>query len=346
MLRLKVQTLRTLLWTGNLLVVLAIAGLLVKMYLVGKKGNPYLPPDRIVDAMRAEASIERRQQGGVQQWSLYEGTWKLNVTGREPPPPPEIAEAQPIKEEIRPIMDVVRVDMIATGLQPRASIRYLEDGHLGVSEGEADLVRPDLPNKREPARRAPSLIEPGTELRAPYNADPFFGKVKDITAQGVLFSWGGDDILLPPDEYQKGDVVPRMLPSLEDEVATDEELARRAAEVRETQKLGDHGWAIGTEELNRLQEHHEELLDEVGVGMSYSREAGRPLLKLNRIPEDSLAAERGFEEGDVLHAINGEPISSKYAAVQYVRQNSHRSEFVVEIERRGTRIQKRFVLRQ
>src|SRR5690606_22612715 len=167
---------------------------------------------------------------------------------------------------------------------------------------------------------------------------PFLGKVKEITPDGIVFSWGGDDVLLQPGEMARladGDV--KTMPGLDEPKLSDEELARRMAEARETRQVGEHGWFIGTEELDRLEEEHDRMLAEVEVGMKYDAGSQRALLQINEIPEDSLVAQRGFEKGDVLLSINGEPISSKYAAIQYFRQNSNSTKFNVEIERRGTR---------
>lgn len=353
MLRMKVQSIRTLLWVGNLAVIVAIAALLVKIYMGSREKGPaklfaYLAKEKIKD----QATVPPRDVGdggdGAQHWPLYAATYSLNVTGKEPPAVVvDDDEPDDVIPDLKPIEDVLRVDlMYYVGPEgSSARLRYLEDGPLGVRPTAANPARAALGGvrPREEPRTSDDFISPGEELRAPWNAAPFFGSVKAITIDGVVFSWGGEDVTLRPGEMERvPSSEPKLMPGLDDPKLSEDELARRIAAAKVSRKVGEHEWYIGTDELDRLEEQNEQLLSEVGVGMTYNRAEGRPLLQINKIPESSLASERGFEEGDIVLSINDEPVSSKYAAVQYFRQNSNLTKFNVQIERRGTRITKVF----
>ncbi len=351
MLRMKVQTMRTLLWVGNLAVILAIGALLVKIFLGTRQKGPanlfaYLDKEKI-EAAAEVPPVEVGDGGrGAQHWPLYDATHSLNVTGKEPPAPEVVdtteAEAVP---DLKPIVDVLRVDLMTISPEGSwAKIRYLEDGPLGVRPSQATPARTVLGGvrPREEPRLSPGFAFAGDDLRAPWDGAPFHGAVKAITFDGVVFEWGGEEVLLRPGELARPETPAKTMPGLDDPKMSEDELARRIAKAKVSRPIGEHGWYLGTDELDRLEEKHEELLAEVGVGMTYSRSEGRPLLQLNKIPSDSPVAERGFEEGDIVLSINDEPISSKYAAIQYFRQNPKTTKFNVEIERRGSRITKVF----
>ncbi len=352
--RLKVQTLRTLLWLGNLLVIVAIAVLLGQAYMATKgkgkkKVSAYLPPERIEEAMKAEASIKQQEASGEQAWPTYDSCYLLNVTGKEPPPPPTIDEPDEALPNLKPITEVIRVDMFVVGGDGGyASIRYIEDGHLGVPPTTSSATPAAVPGRRSPVNRAEEFVRPGSDLRPPYDKPPFLGKVLEITPKGVRVSWGGrDDIYVVPDQFDRaGTPAPRTMPGLDNDPASDAEIASHREKNRASRKIKDHAWFIGSDEMTKLESEHEEILKEVGIGVTMTRDHDanepRAVLKLTKVPSDSLVAERGFEVGDILHSINGEPISSKFAAIQYFKQHKNVSTFNVEIERRGTRIKKVF----
>lgn len=357
MLRLKVQSIRSILWVGNLLVIVAIAALLAKIYMGSRaKGSAklfaYLDPQKIEEQWKDVSANSGGSAGQTaQHWKLYRTTYDLNVTGKEPPPAPDVvnpneSEAPPMK----PITDVIRVDLVSflwdDAVENHARIRYLEDGPLGVKPTAGAPTRAAMGGvrAREEAKVSADFMIVGDELRAPWNAAPFFGKLARVTKDGVAFSWGGEDVLLRTGEFDRIESMaePKLMPGLDDPGLSDDEIARRIAEAKVSRQVGEHGWFIGTDELATLDEQHETLMAEIGVGMTFSRKEKRPLLQLNKIPEGSLAAERGFEEGDIILSINDEPISSKYAAIQYFKQHPGHAKFNVEIERRGTRITKAF----
>lgn len=350
--RLKVQTLRTLLWLGNLLVIVAIAVLLGQAYMATKgkgkkKVSPFLPPERIEEALKAEASIKQRESSGAQAWATYDSCYRLNITGKEPPPPPPPDDPREIIPNLKPITEVIRVDMFVVGADGGyASVRYLEDGHLGMPANTAAPTPSGIPGKRAPANRAEEFVRPGANLRSPYDKPPFLGKVLEITPKGVRVSWGGkDDVFVVPDQLDRtGTQAPRTMPGLGDNPASEAEIASHREQIRASRQIKDHSWFIGSDELEQIQNEHEEILKDVGIGVTMSREdqQPRPLLKLTKVPSESLVAERGFEVGDILHSINGEPISSKFAAIQYFKQHQNLSTFNIEIERRGSRITKVF----
>lgn len=351
MMRLKVQTLRNLLWLANFVVVLAIAGLLVRIYLGNRRPAPqrmfaYLPNERIEAAMRVERSEDASVRAAARDWPLFASTYTLNVTGKEEVTEgPAVAEEGPAETEIRPIEDVLAVEMmLVAGDQSYARIRYLdEQPEPDAGSRTPAPASPSGVRKRAEARVAESFVVPGDPLRAPYDKAPYEGKVLAITTEGVRFSWGGKEVLVVPPALDRSNIEPRKLPGLGEEI-DEEDAVRRAAERAASRPLGPNGWFIGTEELARIREQADELLAQIGVGVTYDRKLRRSLLKLTRVPEDSLVHERGFREGDTILSINGEPVSSKFSIVNYFKQHPDLSTVRVEIERRGQRLVKTFQL--
>ncbi|MBI4879738.1 MAG: hypothetical protein HY812_08785 [Planctomycetes bacterium] len=347
MLRLKVRTIRASLWAGNILVFLGIAFLVMQIVRENRPGrNPYLPGDTISKAINVQADIETRDRAGGQSWENLKSCWELNVTGKEPPPEEVEGGAEAAAPALQPIEEVLKVRMVVAcgGQASYATISYPEDERLPKEARPDSTPAGESTTGRHKSQKAETLVRAGDELRPPYNAVPFLGKVKEIQAAGVVFSWGGTDITLGTPQLPRTTVgTARKM----DDLSGDDPAAEAAREelreqMRQSRQVHEHSWFIGTEERDRVAAEYETMLEQIGIGADWHESEQRMLMKLTKIPEDSLAAARGFQVGDVVHSINGERISSKNAAVQYFRQHADVSTFNVEIERRGTRITKTF----
>ena len=85
MLRLKVQTIRNLLWLGNLLVFVGVALLMAKMWAAKEAGAlKHLPVDRIEKEMNSDGTIKNEVLEGVKGYPYYAACVNLNITGVEP----------------------------------------------------------------------------------------------------------------------------------------------------------------------------------------------------------------------------------------------------------------------
>ncbi len=347
MLRLKVRTIRALLWAGNIVVFLGIAALVMQIVQENRPGrNPYLPGDTISKAINVQADIVTRDRAGGQNWDELKACWELNVTGKEPPPEELEAGTEAAAPALQPIEEVLKVRLVVAGgaKASYAKISYLADEQQPKDARANPAPAAESVTARKKSQIDETLIRAGDELRPPYNAEPFLGKVKDIQAAGVVFSWGGADVTVcTPQLPRTADGAARTFEdALGDDPASEALRAELREKMRQSRQIHEHSWFIGTEERDRVAAEYETMLEQIGIGHDWYESEQRMLIKLTKIPEDSLAAARGFQVGDVIHSINGERISSKNAAVQYFRQHPDISTFNVEIERRGTRITKSF----
>jgi C-terminal processing protease CtpA/Prc len=113
-------------------------------------------------------------------------------------------------------------------------------------------------------------------------------------------------------------------------------------EARLSRPLDKNGWFIGTDERDRIIAEQEQLSEGIGVGPAYNQRERRMYVKITKLPEGSLAEERGFQVDDVLRQINGNDIVSKSALVRFIQKNPDLTHYSIEIERRGVRIVKTF----
>lgn len=363
MLRLRVQTIRSLLWLGNLIVILAIAGLLANIAMKRDKLTPRLDVKEIERYMKASGTIETGGGRHLLDWSEYKKLWTLNVVGKDPPPPPAPVDPRataPVAQA-KPITDVVRV--VFVGAPVVAQMVYVEDqpsntmamtpaaGRGGAATGNA----PTDPTKRHDTKIAPDVVHVGDALRSPYDAAPYDGKVVRIDPSGVVFHWQGEEVLVNtarmpeaagagvrtmPGIDENGNVVPGTTVDR----GSPEERQAAAELVRESHAMGEHGWFIGTDERDEIIENHEKLLAEIKVTNYVDRDgkSQQLRLRLDKVPEESFAYRHGLREGDVLQLINGEKILALRGIPDFVKRNPSVSTYQIEIKRDGAVLTKVF----
>jgi len=105
------------------------------------------------------------------------------------------------------------------------------------------------------------------------------------------------------------------------------ETATEAREVR------PGTWEIPTSERDHIQQNAREILDQIGVE-DYS-EGSIQGLKLSSLPGDSLPAQRGFQEGDIIKSVNGTPITSQSDLINYSKKMEKIAVVRVEYYRQG-----------
>lgn len=350
MLRLKVQTLRSLLWLGNLIALVGIILVIVKMYLgaTGKsKIFERIKNKRIVEAMKVEPSIKGRSTDNSRDWDLFESCWTLNVTGKEPPKPVEVIDEAPEAPKLRPIEEVIQVDMIVAMGDDigYCGVRYIaeaEDGGGAINQpvgrmggGGAGGPPPD---------QSLDLHSVGDELREPWNAAPFEGKVLAVTPDVVRFSWGGEEHELCPEKTEfleppEGGVRKMSLDGKSQDAEPDPDLPRGEA-AKESRALNEHDWFIGSEERDRIIKDQEKLKKEFDLSFTFHK--GQPLMTLTNVPAGSLAAQRGFQKGDIIRSIDGKPVRNKNALVRHLNSSPDQSRYDVVLERNGKVIHKKF----
>ncbi len=186
----------------------------------------------------------------------------------------------------------------------------------------------------EPAGKERRLhLTEGTLLSAPYGEEPYGGAVESIGLQEVVFMWGGEEVSVAPGLGSDGNA-----PQLKDfkVLSIENPLAGVDEPPEETLELSPGQFVLGTRHLTELRTNPQRhLIDELGVRPITPSGGGRTVLELAFIPEGSILDELGAEEGDRLISVNGIPMPSVAAAVNWATQNPGVTTYVIEFERAG-----------
>lgn len=371
--RVKVQTLRAMLWLGNAVVVLAIVGLLAVIVINFKKRKgDFAPFDtaRVKKEMEKGPSIDAgKDDSGRGQFNKYASVWDLNVTGREEITATVDETPTTVTAAVPPIADELGIEMVVTAAE---STRRMVELKYKKLESAATPVPTGAPNSRGVSGATPSgpgagatastersvaktsfkLLREGDLLPEPYDKAPYSAKIVQIATDEVIFSWGGKEEALPVPKLTEVSLVgPKKLPGIpnipnaptevEDgtgAVAPDEPVI----DPTESRKVDENTWFIGTTEKDRIKSDYEKLWSEVTWSLQRHKEDRRQYLVVSKIPDGSLAKERGLEEGDLLRAINGRSVVNKSSVFQYFEENPNFRTYRVEIERRGKRLTRVF----
>jgi len=173
----------------------------------------------------------------------------------------------------------------------------------------------------------------GSVLSAPYDEEPYGGSVQSIDVQQVVFMWGGEEVAVTPGLGGLGNA-----PQVKDFqiLSVENPLGEFEEPPEETTEVSPGQFVLGTRHLDELRSNPERhLIDELGVRPITPVGGGRTVLELAFVPEGSLLEELGAEEGDRLISVNGFPMSSVAAAVNWATQNPDVTTYVIEFERAG-----------
>lgn len=370
--RVKVQTLRAMLWLGNAVVILAIVGLLAVIVINFKKRKGDFAP---FDTARVKKEMERgpsidagKDDSGRGQFNKYASVWDLNVTGREEVTATVDETPTTVVAAVPPIADELGIEMVVTAAE---STRRMVELKYKKLESATPAVPTGAPNargvsaagqggpgagatastERSVAKTSFRLLREGDLLQDPYDKAPYNAKIVQIASDEVIFSWGGKEEALPVPKLSDVSLKPQLQPTVpnlpnartdeddgDGEPATDEP----AIDPTESRKIDENTWFIGTKEKDRIKSDYEKLWSEVTWSVQRHKEDRRQYLMVSKIPEGSLAKERGLEEGDLLRTINGRPIVNKSSVFQYFEENPSFRTYRVEIERRGKRMTRVF----
>lgn len=106
--------------------------------------------------------------------------------------------------------------------------------------------------------------------------------------------------------------------------------------VTESYEASPNVWVIAGKEVEHVGENMDSMIDELSPRSVFNRETRRyEGIQMGRVPESSLAYQRGFREGDTVISINGVAVSSVTEVRNYVRANKNLPEYVVRFSRRG-----------
>jgi hypothetical protein len=319
-----------LVWTLNIVAIFCIAGLFLVLYQKKAKGE-FKRRDIKIYKNALEKGINKEQTSGNKRIDIndYNALWLANISGRK-----KVVEAPPVegpdeKVQESPLSEVVQIMVILESNDPaesRVRLKYLKE--------EAEVEKPfelDI------------WSQEGDLLKPPYDEHPFYGKILTINEDSVVFSYMEKEETLYPDyvlpQDQKGSAEKAKEPTdVPEEVA---HLVEKPPE--ETVEYKPDHWFICRKEQTSISNDYEKLLRESPIVAVKNRRTGKTELTLTAVPENSLAARRGFTKGDVLVSINGIPIHNKAGAINYFKSHPDKSVYTVRFLRNGREMEKTFV---
>jgi len=322
---------KSILWGFNVLAVLGVLFVLVTILNKEREGE-YKARSSVdfSNKMEAGATVERGGPRGRKDVLSYSSLWNARIDGSVRASLTEVANTDTsLIPENEPLENVLELSMILhtpdAPEQSKVRVRYLKDVTV---EKTLSL---DLWSKE------------GDHLKPPYDAAPSSGKILRIGEKQVVFAWFGREVVVGPKSFQS-DADRNLATSRGEEGFPEDPLKTyRKNPPEETEEFREGHFAISSQEYNQVTKGYEKLLDEVKLTTYSNPETGKEAIKLASVEQDSLVHRRGFRRNDILISINGIPISSKAAAVNYFKQHPKEGRYVVEIDRMGRRVYKTFI---
>jgi len=242
--------------------------------------------------------------------------------------PPEVDETEPAEEEgaagaeqvqITPVEDVLELGMVLYHEVPAhrlVAITYAEDAQVDPQTKERRLYYAE-----------------GDTLLPPYDDEPYHGRVVGIGMQEVTFSWGGEEVEVTPQLGTEGTAAPLAdfeVPEQADPWEGYETLPAESVEVE------PGVWLIGREDRQHVRRNFDRILsEEVSLRTIHKPSGGASELEVTDVAPRSLPARLGVETGDRLISVNGIPMPSIAAAINWGKANPDLPRYEIRFERRG-----------
>lgn len=246
------------------------------------------------------------------------------VDGSLPPqaeeaPEADLTEATTSEVAVTPLEDVLQLGMVLYHEAPAhrlIAITFAEDAQVDIQSKEHRLY-----------------FGEGDTLLPPYDAEPYLGRVEAIGLQEVTFSWGGEQVVISPALGVEGDAPPL---SEFDVAAVRDPWEGRDVLPDESLELEPGVWLIGREDREHVSRNLDALLDsEMSMRTIHKPEGGASELEVTGVAPDSLPARLGVESGDRIISVNGIPMPSVAAAINWGKANPDLPRYEIRLERRG-----------
>lgn len=312
-----IQRWKGIVWLGSL----AVGGALVFYvfdFLKSKESLAQEVSDEQLSAVLDSVKKPPVEKSDVVEYSsiqrvFHEIDWTGKPKAVAPPPGPDQGPKATPKVAVSSLLKVLAIK-VDTG-KPDRSVAYVKfvDPKLMVhTEKEDPILRPD------------------ERLFAPYEDV----RVEAITPEGVVFAF--DDAAreketVPTLSAERGDLGIVMvgpggaiLPQLQSRIenAAPDTPTWRPEQLTQIRK---NEWQVGTETLAELDRDYSRILSR---DVSYStyknpRTGATDGIKITRVSPNSIPAQAGLTEGEVLKSINGHRVTSVNDAIAYVKANAN-----------------------
>ncbi len=176
-------------------------------------------------------------------------------------------------------------------------------------------------------------LSEGDPLKPPYDAGYYNGKVLRIGLQEVVFQWGETEVTLTPSLGSEGGgqtldqfkVAPSIDPTAGVQKAPDDSV-----------EVAPGHWIIGTKDISRMKHDPQAFMsEELNVHSVTGVSSGRTELEVSEVKAGSLAAQYGVKTGDKIISVNGFPMSSVSAAINWAKANPDLPMYVIAYEHAG-----------
>jgi PDZ domain-containing protein len=338
----KVRMIKSLLWSLNGLLTLAILGSVALFVLKSRTARA----DRLdgLDAIQRDVMSKAKKgpaksTAGVND---YETIWKLDLRNN-PPPPPEPERAAPPKPTTTPLGEVIALRAIV---------------------GQTIMVEfKDKKDPVNPAQKVQKQVQVGTDIPDVSPAATLLSIEPAPEPERVKFRYDGKEVVMsivrtleasteksvgggPPGKRGKnapegkGDIEveeDQPFPGPSGQVPAIGRVPGSDGPVTETKQIKPGVWQISNDERDKIRDTAKDLLEQADV-RTYTNEKTHKNegMIVDHIQPDSLLLQRGLQEGDVIKSINGTPVSSKTDIINYVKDNQDRLNVVrVVIDRLG-----------
>ncbi len=229
----------------------------------------------------------------------------------------------------KPIGDVLKITAVssAPGDAGRVVVKYKDD-----------TVKPI---------RDEMVLKVGAMLTFPYDGEPYNGRLKQIKVDSAVFDWCGKDVEIRP--TRKEDVAkeatatgPEGQTPFDSSLTSGEaeELAKHKSSKTTVKLPNDAGYVIGTDDYKELAHDADGFLREARLQDVKDANGKKELAVGNIRPKNKLAQTYDVQTGDVLVSINGQAVSNRAQATNYVREHQDLSKYVVVIRRKGREVTK------
>jgi len=328
---LNVRKTKGIVWTFVVLTIAGILFVLIDIIQKDRRGDFKHKPTKVFQAkLMSGYSAERGTTKKSKNINDYYALWKNRIDGSRRKDPNEERNKKN-EEEIpknEPISNVLEVSMVlhspAVPEESLARILYTKD-----QTTEKTLTRH-------------LWCKEGDPLKSPYNKPPRSGKILKITEDQVVFSWFGEETGLGPKSFDSS--ADKVLARAKGKKGFPEDpaLQYRNKPPEETVEFKPDHYALSEKEYRDYTENYDSILNNVSLTTYRNPETGKESIKLGEVKENSVVYQRGARRGDILISINGIPVSSKAAAINYFKKNPDLGSYTVEIDRQGRRIFKTF----
>ena len=113
---------------------------------------------------------------------------------------------------------------------------------------------------------------------------------------------------------------------------------------QETRQISEGEYWIGTKDVDKFEKSYQTVLRDVQVSSYYDPKLKRHTgIRVDSIGPGSVAYSYGVQSGDIIKSINGNPVSSKEQAINWVKAHPDLPRYDVVIERQGKELTKTYI---